>query len=176
MSKEKQMSESENAIKSKLSSELHFLIDQHFKEVAHFWTRTNVFLVTNVAAFGGALSLLNPDNMKNKWTLMSVSIAGMIFCFIWYFINSITKYYEKRWLYDAKRLAESNDTLKLTYFISLGFRENKKHTKKRKCWFDDEDLDLRRPNFLSATDLMYCIISLLFAGWMALFLKISQQL
>ena len=44
--------------------ELKFLIEQHFKEVAHFWTRTNVFLVTNVAAFG--VESVDPIVIKNN--------------------------------------------------------------------------------------------------------------
>lgn len=150
------------------SVQLKFLIEQHFKEVSHFWTRTNVFLVTNIAAFGAVLSNIYSEYPISFRHQVAISILGFIFCGIWYFINRIAVYYEKRWLVDAKRLAESNPRLKSTFYISLGFRENRIKEEEKYEWLDDQFFDLKRPGGLSATSWMSVIIVLFGFGWIYL--------
>ena len=158
------------------SLELKFLIEQHFKEVAHFWTRTNVFLITNVAAFGGVLSKIYSENPLSTVPLIIISLLGLAFCVIWYHVNRVAVYYEKRWLADARRLAQLNPQLKSVYYLSLGFREQKDHTKENLDWFGDQFLDLRRPRGFSATNWMYVIIILFGISWFGLFIGILLRL
>lgn len=170
--------------------ELKFLIEQHYKEVAHFWTRTNILLITNVAAFGGVLSKIYTENSLNTTPRIIISLLGLLFCCIWFVVNRITVYYEKRWLDDARRLAQSNCHLKsvcylslgfrepgdykknskVFYYLSLGFRKQEDHTKEDIGWLGDEFVERRRPRGFSATDWMYVIIILFGAGWICLLL------
>ncbi len=148
---------------------IQFIIEQHYEEVKNFWVRTNFFFIISSIGFGFIIVSFTSENQLHPLLIYTISLGGIIFSLTWFQINRMSKYYEDRWMVDARRLAskEGNEQLKESFKFSLGFyerevREGKEERKKR--GFDN----VPRPWGRSATSSVFVIIGIFYIGWIFL--------
>ena len=152
------------------SDHLKFLIEQSYKEVAVFWTRTNVFLVVETAALGAVGSIFT-HTTQGATSVLTLAFAalGALSCLVWFQAVKMSRHYNDVWLRDARRLAAEDETLTSIYFISLGFREQARDEKPSVWWQDQGKFyDLRRPWGPNATKCVYGLIIGFLIIWVVL--------
>ena len=160
------------ANEKEIEERIRFLITQHHQQSNLFWTRTYIFLTISTIGLGLATHILRTEKPIDPWIIFMISIAGIIFSVIWVQINRMSKYYEDRWLVDARNVLQDGSNseinkLRSVFYYSLGFYEQYVKNQKEKP-VKRSFSSAPRPSGFSATNCMYIVIMTLFIGWSAL--------
>jgi|GEM_PF-3614012 len=163
------------------------LLDKESEEIKLYWIRTNIFVLLNVGAFGLIASKTDNGNIFDKPFILPMSLAGVLFSFIWLQVNHLSVAHYQKWRKDAADLIKNNLILKGTFknslALDLGEKKHKKYGILKRSLYSLEVLILFKEkremrecpaNWIEKhhglTQWIQFLIWLIFVGWMALFL------
>lgn len=136
---------------------LKMLLDHSHREANLFWTRNNIFIISNLTAFGLAIKwAFNDTNPAPKMAKIIIGCVGILFCIIWFLFNKIGRRMNHVWVKDAKDLAKCNNAIKPLTKNSLG---EDTPSEASNC------LGKLNSLFKSATCLNYLVILLFLVAW-----------
>jgi hypothetical protein len=141
---------------------LKLLLESSFKEANLFWIRNNLFIISNIAAFGIALKWgFSTKDPAPDIAMKIMSFIGLCFCIIWFMFNSVGRRMNHVWMEDAKVLVKSDDDIKMLTQNAFG------EDTPSEAAGSTSKLNIR---FKSATYINYLIIILFGLAWFTLFL------
>ena len=135
---------------------VRFFLELHYKEVAAFWTRKNVFLVVMAAGLAGVATVKGDEYVKFVIALLALVVTAA-----WLRVYHMSCYYQDRWMGAARGLFDEAPGLDVYRGpLNLDGKRNR--------------FVPRRPGGPGATKIMYVVILAFLGAWGGVCFKYCQ--
>ncbi|GJQ60987.1 MAG: hypothetical protein SCALA702_00400 [Melioribacteraceae bacterium] len=146
---------------------IQYFLDKMFAQTNLYWKRANILLLINAAVIGVVSKMITdptPWSDQSRIFYLGVSVIGLILSVLWLFMQSVSKYNEDKYKYDAQRIlfSKGNEKLREVYSTSMDIISNHKS-------IENQNQIIHKPkNILrfSASMFMNIIVSVFVLIWL----------